>query len=336
MEPVRLVIPSKGELEEPTLAFLAEAGLAVDRHSPRQYVARIGAVEGLEVLFQRAWDIPEKVASGAADLGITGYDVVAEQAADTPDLVVAMPNLGYGRGALVIAVPDVWVDVRSVRDLAEVAVEFRARGQVLRVVTRYPRLTQRFLLANGIGHFTLVEAQGAVEAAPAIGYGDIIADLTSSGVTLRENRLKTIAGGTVLQTEACLIANRRRLRTDPDRLEVVRRFMELIEARLRASGFYSVTGNIPGDSAESVAQAVISRPELSGIEGPTVAPVYSKSGRVNGWYAVTVVVPVRQMQAAVDHLRRLGGSGITVVPVKYVFEPGCEAFERLIKTLWQD
>ncbi|MER3397563.1 MAG: ATP phosphoribosyltransferase [Chloroflexota bacterium] len=336
MESVRLVIPSKGELEEPTLSFLAEAGLAVDRVSPRQYVAKIGAVEGLEVLFQRAWDIPEKVASGTADLGITGYDVVAEQAADTPDLVVAMPNLGYGRGDLVVAVPDVWVDVRSMRDLAEVAVEFRARGQVLRVVTRYPRLTQRFLLANGIGHFTLVAAQGAIEAAPAIGYGDIVADLTSSGTTLRENHLKTIAGGTILRTEACLIANRRRLKANPDRLEVVRRFLELIEARLRAAGFYSVTGNVPGDSAESVAQAVISRPELSGIEGPTVSPVYSKSGPVNGWYAVTVVVPVRQMQAAVDHLRRLGGSGITVIPIKYVFEPGCEAFERLTKTLAQD
>src|SRR5579884_1439022 len=205
---LRLALPSKG-MEEETLAFLHACGLAVDRPNPRQYRAIIRSLPGVEVLFQRAADIYAKVSEGTVDLGITGYDVVREHQEEDDPVVLLQPELGFGRCALVLAVPDGWIDVESVTDLAEVAAALRARGRELRVATKYPNLTRQFLYDHGINFFTLVESTGAMEAAPALGYADIICDISSSGVTLRENRLKPITGGTLLTSQACLIGNRK-------------------------------------------------------------------------------------------------------------------------------
>ena len=122
---------------------------------------------------------------------------MAEHRAEDDDVVVVHPELGFQRCALVLAVPEGWVDVSAVADLADVAAELRRAGRELRVATKYVNLTRQFLYDRGITYFNLVEVSGALEAAPALDTADIICDLTSSGVTLRENRLKTIAGGTV-------------------------------------------------------------------------------------------------------------------------------------------
>src|SRR5919201_3426769 len=232
---LRLALPSKG-MEEDTLRFLQGCGLAVDRTNPRQYRALMrGLPTGpMEIVFQRASDIFDEVDRGTLDLGITGHDIVAEHRSEEGDAVLVHPELGYQRCALVLAVPEGWVDVSSVTDLAEVAAELRAAGRELRVATKYANLTRQFLYDRGITYFELVEVSGALEAAPALDTADIICDLTSSGVTLRENRLKTIAGGTVLDSQACLIGNRRGLLADAARLEAARGLLELIEAHLRS------------------------------------------------------------------------------------------------------
>src|SRR5258708_32320148 len=134
-------------------------------------------------------------------------------------MVVVHGELGFRRCSLVIAVPEGWVDVSSVADLAEVAVELRSAGRELRVATKYPNLTRQFLYDRGMTYFELVEISGAIEAAPALETAGIICDITSSGVTLRENRLKPIAGGVVVEAEACLIGERRALLADPEHLE---------------------------------------------------------------------------------------------------------------------
>ncbi|MFN8532300.1 MAG: ATP phosphoribosyltransferase [Dehalococcoidia bacterium] len=328
---LRIVLPSKGEMEAPTLAFLAAAGLGVSRPNPRQYVAMMPAVPAASVVFQRANDIAAKVIEGSADLGITGLDNVRETQLENDPLLVVIEDLGYSGCELVLAVPDTWIDVATVGDLADLATELRESGRDLRIATKYRRLTRDFLLRRGISHFSLVASQGAMEAAPSIGYADIIADLTSSGTTLRENHLKTIDGGTILRSQACLIANRETLQGCASRVAGTRKILELIEARMRAASFLRVTANIRGASEQDVADQIWARPELAGLAGPTVSRVYGQGP--DRWYAVALVVRADLLLPAVEHLRAVGGSGVTVLPTTYVFEDHSYYFGKLQQEL---
>jgi ATP phosphoribosyltransferase len=331
---LRLALPSKG-WEDDTLRFLGHCGLRVDRSNPRQYRARMrGLPTGpAEVVFQRATDIFEEVNAGSVDLGITGYDIVAEHRSEEDEIIVVHGELGFRRCSLVIAVPEGWVDVTSVADLAEVAVELRSAGRELRVATKYPNLARQFLYDRGMTYFELVEVSGAIEAAPALETSDIICDITSSGVTLRENRLKAIAGGVVVESQACLIGNRRGLTSDPQRLEATRGLLELVEAYLRSRQQVSITANIRGDSAEAVARRVLSGGGVAGLRGPTVARVFPKDATDDQWFAVTVVVGEDVLLPAVETMRRAGASEVTATQVRYVFEHRSWTFEALKRTL---
>lgn len=325
---LRFAIPSKGRLYDATLAFLESSGLRVSRPNPRQYTARIPALPGVEVLLHRPADIVEKTASGDVDVGITGYDLVAELAPDDPELIVADEDLGFSRADLVLAVPEAWVDVQSWRDLADLAAEWAAEGRQLRIATKYHNLVRAFCYRQGINVFTLVDSQGATEAAPVLGYADLIADITETGTTFRENRLKIVAGTNVLRSQACLVAGRRALLDDPGKLDTVRRMLELIEARRRARGFAQVIANVPGSSAEHVGGAILASPEIAGLQGPTIAPVYSRSDDTD-WYSVSIVVSSERTLQAVDRLRAIGSTGIVVLPLQYVFADRSEAFSGL-------
>jgi ATP phosphoribosyltransferase len=329
---LRLALPSKG-MEEETLAFLRECGLRVNRVSLRQYRARIPAIKGVEVLFQRAGDIFDKVAEGSVDLGITGFDVVAEHNREDDPIAVLNSKLGFGACALVVAVPEGWIDVTSVADLAEISASQYARGRELRIATKYPNLTRQFMFDNGINYFALSEASGALEAAPALGTADIIVDLVSSGVTLRENRLKQVAAGTIVESQACLIGNRAALLASVDKLEATRQVMELIEAHLRSREFFSVTANIRGDSPESVARQIATHHDIAGLRGPTIAKVFPTGGGDEGWYAATVIVRSDRLMPAIDSLRRVGASNVSVVQLRYVFESRSWTFEAMRRAL---
>jgi ATP phosphoribosyltransferase len=332
--PLRVALPSKG-MEDDTLAFLKNCGLAVERSNARQYRASLRSLDHVDVTFQRASDIFAKVDEGSVDLGITGYDVVAECRREDDHVVVLIPELGYGRCALALGVPEHWIDVSSIADLAEVSADWHAKGRDLRIATKYPNLTRQFLYDHGVNYFTLVESSGALEAAPSLGYADLIADLTSSGVTLRENRLKTIPGGTILPSEACLIANRDALRASARRLERTRLMLELMEASLRARSFLSLTANVRGGTAETVARQVIAHGDIAGLRGPTIARVYPKSldDDDEEWYAVTVIVARDQLLDAMDALRRAGATDATAVPLAYVFESRSWSYEALLRAL---
>ena len=329
---LRMALPSKG-MEQQTLDFLALCGLKVSRPNPRQYRATIPALAGLEVMFQRVTDVFDKVAEGSVDLGITGFDVLKEHQREDDGVLTLVEKLGYAGCALVLAVPEGWIDVSSVIDVAEISAEFRRRGRDLRVATKYPNLTRQFLFNNGINYYTIVESDGALEAAPALNAADIIVDIVSSGVTLRENRLKRVLGGTIVDSEACLIANSSALRASPEKLEIVRQLLEMIEAQMRSRDFYSLTGNIRGDSAEAVARRVTSHTEVAGLRGPTISKVYPKLGGEEGWYAATVVVQSKLLLQAIDALRRAGASDVSVLQLRYMFEAKCGTFQALRRKL---
>ncbi|MBM2827197.1 MAG: phosphoribosyltransferase [Dehalococcoidia bacterium] len=330
---MRLALPSKGELEEPTVAFLKACGLTVQRSSSRRYTAGLKSLPEVSVLFQRAADIPAKVEDGTADLGITGLDLVEEYKLDSASTMTIMDDLGYGHCDLVVAVPEAWIDVVDMVDLAELAQEMRERGRELRVATKYSHLTQRFLLEKGVSYFSLVGATGAMEVAPAVGFADIIADLTSSGETLRENGLRPLTDGAILKSQACLIGNRDRLAANPQWLEPCKKILEMMEARLRAGGYYSISANIRGSSPDAVARYIMDCPQVAGLEGPTVSKVYSRSLADDDWYAVTVVVRVEDLLKAVVHIRQMGGNGITVSSPNYVFNEESTAYARLVRAL---
>ena len=288
-------------------------------------------MDNTSVLFQRAADIPYKVGEGSADIGITGLDRFLELGSDSGDSNVVMEALGFGGCELVIAVPDSWIDVDSMYDLADLAFDFRERGQDLRIATKYPRLVQNHLLAYGVNYYSIVQSSGTLEAAPAMGFADIIADISSSGNTIRENRLKTIDGGSILASQACIIVNKRTLHEDTDAMQSARILLEYIEAYMRARNFFSITANVRGDSPEEIAKKLATEPDVTGLKGPTISRVYDNEN--SNWYAVTMVVPRDILMKTVDHIRNIGGGSLTVSQEHYVFEKDSTSYTGLLNSV---
>jgi ATP phosphoribosyltransferase len=324
---VILALPSKGAIAEPTLSFLRECGLRVENPNPRQYTGTMPAIPSVEILFQRVTDVVYKVADATVHLGITGLDVVREHPHE--NLIVIQENLKYGYCQLLVAVPEAWLDVEGIRDIADIALDLREfKRRNLRVATKYPTLTRQFLHEQGIHHFTLVKAEGAIEAAPTLGYADIIVDLAQTGTTLRENHLKPISDGVILESQACLIGNRRAFCDNPQILDTVQSLLEYMDAALQGRHYFQVTANIQGDDAETVAQRVASNPATRGLQGPTIAPIFSANGS-GRWFTVTIIVPDKELLRSVEYLRTIGGTQTIVTPVRYVFLENSPTFTRL-------
>src|SRR5947209_11873450 len=218
---------------------------------------------GLEVVFQRAADIPMLVLNGDATLGITGYDILAEHLGysddeivdgdNGEDIIVLERNLDYGACRLVVAVPETWIDVSTCADLWHLAGYYATqKGRGLRIATKYPILTGQFLRRHGITHCKIVSPHGALEAAPLTDTADLIVDLTETGTTLRENHLKLLDDGIVLRSQACLIGNAHLLSRDPHVLRLASTMLELIDARMQARNRSLLTAHLQTASTEKV------------------------------------------------------------------------------------
>lgn len=329
---IRIALPSKGRMEDETLAFLGRCDLRVDKTNPRQYSARIPTLPNVQVLFQRARDIPKSIVAGDVDLGITGYDVLIDAlGADEDGVLVIHEALGYGECELVIAVPDGW---DTVSDLEGLAAKIADQGE-LRIATKHVNATRRFFADQGIDGIRVVGADGALEAAPTIGYADLVADITSTGTTLRENGLKPLADGSIIRSEAVLIGNRAALETREDVLATTSHLLEFIEAHLRARGQYLVFANMRGETAEEVAGRIFGQTDLGGLQGPTVSPVITPH-RAEGWWAINIVVRSERLYRAVQQIRAVGGSGVVVTPVTFIFEESPARYQRLLVELGRE
>jgi len=206
---VTLAIPSKGRLRDNALAKLAASGLdVVQPEDSRSYRARIAGRDDIDVLLLSASEIARELGQGAVDLGVTGEDVLREAVAEADSRTEILARLGFGFADVVVAVPDVWLDVETMADLDDVAADFRQRhGRRLRIATKYWRLTQQFFSQlHGIQVYRIVESLGATEGAPAAGSADVIVDITTTGSTLRANNLKVLEDGVILRSQACLVA----------------------------------------------------------------------------------------------------------------------------------
>jgi ATP phosphoribosyltransferase len=209
--PLVIAVPSKGRLQENAAAFFARAGLSFTQaRGVRDYRGTIAGVSGVEVLFLSAAEIVAQLANGGAHLGVTGEDLLRESVPDLDASLALLTGLGFGNATVVVAVPQAWIDVRTMADLDEVASDLRARrGRRLRVATKYLNLTRRFFAANGVVDYRIVESPGATEGAPAAGTADLIVDITTTGATLAANGLRVLDDGIILNSEANLVASLR-------------------------------------------------------------------------------------------------------------------------------
>jgi len=325
---LRLSLPSKGRLMEDTLDFLTDCGLSVYHPNPRQYEATIPALPSVRVLFQRPPDIAVSVREGTVDFGITGLDVVEERKGDQDEIMVIHDALNFGQCRLNLAVPEAWDDVTSVDSLA---IKARSLNRKLRVATKYPELTGKFLAEKGIA-YTLIPAEGTLETAPSIGYADIICDIVSSGQTLRDNRLVALQDGCLLNSQAVLIANRDSLLNRPEALQTARFILEFFEAHLRADETLSIFANIRGESPEAIADSIFKSCHIPGLQGPTISRVIVRNPDEN-WFAVNIIVQKSNLYQAITELRSIGGSGVVVTPVKYIFDEEPPRYTALLQAL---
>ncbi len=336
---IRLALPSKGRLQQSTLAFLARCGFDVRQSATRGYIGTIDALPQVTVLFQRPRDIVVSVANGGVDFGITGLDVT-EEAGHGERIRILHEALGFGRCRLVAAVPEGWPD-QTVADLTARAAAMAAAGHPLRVATVFPHLTERFLAERGVTPIEIVEAEGALEVMPEIGSADMICDLAETGTTLQQNRLRMLQDGIVLSTQACLIANAESLGR-PEVLVAATELLEYFEAHLRADGFTHVFANIRGISAEDVADRMFHQTTLYGLQGPTISPLIPSprvaaapdAANAPKWFAVNLIVRRDELTDAINQLRAIGGSGVIVSPVTYIFEEQPERIRRMREGRW--
>ncbi len=281
---LKIALPNKGRLAEETRALFDDAGLPVRASGERALTASLG--EEFMAVFVRAQDIPEFVADGAADAGITGWDLVCESERPLESLL----DLGFGRCRIVLAARED-SNVRALSDL----------GASVRVATVFPRVTRKYLASNSVAA-DIVPMSGAVEIAPHLGIADVIVDLTSTGSTLRVNGLREIA--TLMESTARLIAA-----PPPRTPERERHLGELVAALssvLRARGRRYLMANVPRSALEPV------RRVLPGINGPTVVDILNGGDMV----AVHAVVETATLYRTVADLKALGAEGILVTRIE--------------------
>lgn len=232
MNAITLAVPSKGRLEELTREWFAARGLTITR--PGGARSYLGAIEGepdVTVRFFPASEIARELIRGNIDIGVTGRDLIHETSETGPDCVHFALPLDFGHADVVIAVPEAWIDVTHLHDLADVASDFRSRHKRwLRIATKYITITRQHFARAGIAEYRIVESLGATEAAPASGVADIVVDITSTGSTLAANGLRVLEDGIMLKSEANLIVSR----TAPWPVEKKARLGELL-ARLGAA-----------------------------------------------------------------------------------------------------
>jgi ATP phosphoribosyltransferase len=306
--PLVLAVPAKGRLQENAEAFFARAGLnLIKPRGARDYRGAIAGVDGVEVAYLSASEITGQLAAGAVHLGVTGEDLVREMIDDADKRVVLIEGLGFGYANVVVAVPQAWIDVRTMADVDDVATAFRQHhGRRMRVATKYVNLTRGFFSSHGVIDYRIVESSGATEGAPAAGTAEMIVDITTTGTTLAANGLKVIEDGTMLRSQANLVAARDAAWGERERT-LARLILDRIAAQARARQFREVRTRSP-----KLTEKVLKDAEKRfGVAAPFGGP--TSSGML------TLHCPPGQVHALASFLREKGAESVTVADIDYVF-----------------
>jgi len=316
--PLVLAVPAKGRLQENAEAFFARAGLALIKpRGARDYRGAIAGLDGVEVAYLSASEITSQLAVGAVHLGVTGEDLVRELIADADKRVVLIEGLGFGFATVVVAVPQAWIDVRTMADIDDVATAFRHHhDRKMRVATKYINLTRDFFSAHGIVDYRIVESSGATEGAPAAGTAELIVDITTTGATLAANGLKVLEDGVILRSQANLVAARGATWGTRER-EIARVILDRVAAQARARTFREVRARF----AACDARLVESARKKFGVATPFGGP--TSSGML------TLHCPPDQLYALTSFLRENGAEAVAVADLGYVFSRDNPLYAKL-------
>ena len=209
---ITIGLPSKGRLKDKAISFFEEKGFKIlQSNKERNYFATIENKPNLKIIYLHAKEIIQRMGDGTLDLGISGLDLLNESEKNLRDKIIIKNKLNFGKANLVVAVPNDWIDVQTIADLEEVSFDIRSkRNTRLRVATKYPNLTNNFLLSKGITQYKLIPSLGATETYPFIGSSEIITDITSTGKTLADNNLRVLKDGQILNSTACLFVSKKK------------------------------------------------------------------------------------------------------------------------------
>ena len=318
MSALVIAVPAKGRLQENAEAFFARAGLKlVQPRGVREYRGSIEGYDGIEVAYLSAAEITQQLGKGAVHFGITGEDLVREMIPDADTKVVLIEGLGFGHANVVVAVPQAWIDVRNMADLDDVATAFRhKRDRRMRVATKYVNLTRDFFAGHGVADYRIVESSGATEGAPAAGTAELIVDITSTGATLAANGLKVIEDGTILRSQANLVAARSATWSAGVRA-TARIVLDRIAAHLHARAFREVRTRFTGCDDKLLAAAR----QRFGVATPFGGP--TSSGML------TLHCPPREVHALASFLREHGAQAVVIADIDYVFTAENALYARL-------
>ena len=210
---ITIGLPSKGRLKEGSISFFEKNNLKLTSNGgERNYFAQIENFPNIKIIYLHAKEIIQRLGDGTLDIGISGLDLLSESQINLQKKIEIKKKLDFGAANLVVAIPDDWIDVQTIADLEEVSFEFRDKKNTrLRVATKYPNLTNSFLVSKGVTQYKLVSSLGATETYPLlIGSSEIITDITSSGKTLKDNNLRILKDGLILKSQACLLFSKKK------------------------------------------------------------------------------------------------------------------------------
>ena len=306
--PLVIAVPAKGRLQANAESFFARAGLDLAKPGgARDYRGTIADLPSIEVVFLSAAEIVDRLAQGSVHFGLTGEDLVREMVSVPGRDVIFIEALGFGHANVVVAVPQAWIDVRSMADLDDVATSFRVKHErKMRLATKYVNLTRSFFSAHGITDYRIVESSGATEAAPAAGTAEFIVDITTTGATLAANGLKVIEDGVILRSQANLLAARAANWGTATR-ESARMVLDRIAAQARAHAFREVRARLSTRDDMLLSEA---RKRFR-VEAPFGEP---KSAGI-----VALHCPPQHVHALADLLREKGADNVVVTDLGYVF-----------------
>jgi ATP phosphoribosyltransferase len=209
---LKIGIPSKGRLKENSLSILKKNKINI-KNSKRSYISKVENLKNNEVIFLHAREIIERLAEGSLDVGISGLDLLKESLPGIKKNIKIYKNLNFGFANLVVAIPEDWIDVQTIADLEEISFNFKNNNtSKLRIATKYPNLTNDFLNSKGLTQYKIVNSLGATEIYPFTNQSEIITDITSTGATLKANRLRILKDGLILSSSACVIVSKKSLR----------------------------------------------------------------------------------------------------------------------------
>ena len=207
---IKIGIPSKGRLRSGVLNIFKKKKLKISsERGERDLFGFIKGKKNIVINYLHAREIIERLADGSLDIGFSGYDLLKESEINIRKKVIVKKKYNFGEATLVVAIPDDWIDVQTMPDLEEIAFEFKDKKRNrLRIATKYPNLTTEFMFSRGVTQFKLVKSLGATEIYPFTGSSEIITDITSTGATLKANKLRILKDGIILNSQACLLLSK--------------------------------------------------------------------------------------------------------------------------------